>query len=245
MLLYVPQVCARLDADLIVVHATNATHKVQIAPHRPQVVLRDNSAAVCLRAFQDAHLSKSGRFRVITDAVQDFTNSSQNHMPSGWSKTRLPVDGMEEVNLLDPKTMRQVSALCKVKQLKPPTGFVKSHSYHYGKYDHKKLVSILSLSVMKMNNIPGSIAVCIDIAASTDKNHSMTRAIKSIQRLLRKRRNPCVMFAQVAQTDIARTFWAGKLTKTRRASVLVALLSSFDSRYKIYSDAEDMAIFYE
>ena len=97
---------------------------------------------------------------------------------------------------------------------------------------------------MKMNNMPGSIAVSIDIAASIDANHSMTYALDSIKKLLRKRRNPCVLLTQVAQTNVARAFWAGKLTKTRRASVLVALFSSFDERYKIYEDADDMAIFY-
>ena len=65
--------------------------------------------------------------------------------------------------------MRKVAKLCKMKQLKPPGGFVKKHSYHYGKYENNKLVSILSISVMKMNNMPGSIAVSIDIAASVDK----------------------------------------------------------------------------
>ena len=64
-------------------------------------------------------------------------------------------------------------------------------------------------------------------------------------KLLRKRRNPCALFAQVAKTEIARTFWAGKLTKTRRASVLVALISTFDNRFKIYGDTEDMAIFFD
>ena len=44
---------------------------------------------------------------------------------------------------------------------------------------------------------------------------------------------------------IARAFWSGKLTKNRRASVLTALFSSFDERYKIYEDTDDMAIFYD
>ena len=105
-------------------------------------------------------------------------------------------------------------AVSKIKELKPPEGFVKSHSYHYGKYEKKKLISILSMSVMKMNNMPGSIAVSIDMAASTNKNHSITFALDSIKKLLCKRRNPCALFAQVAQKDVARAFWSGKLTKT-------------------------------
>jgi hypothetical protein len=247
MPLCVTQVFARLDEDLDKVHAVKAS--AQLATHRrPQPALRDNTAQTSLTWFR-AHVSSSqdpgGRLGSISDAVQPFENSSQGSMPTGWSKTRLPVDGMVTLDLLEPKTMRKVKALCNKKKLEPPTGFVKSHSYHYGKYAKKRLISILSLSVMKLNNMPGSIAVSIDIAASTDKNHSMTHAIDSVKKILRKRRNPCVVFTQVAQTDIARAFWAGKLTTTRRASVLTALIFAFDERYKIYEDTDDMAIFYD
>lgn len=48
-----------------------------------------------------------------------------------------------------------------------------------------------------------------------------------------------MIFAQVAQTESARAFWQGKLTKTKRASVISALLSEFDDRYQIYEDADD------
>lgn len=166
-------------------------------------------------------------------------------MPTGWSKTRVSVAGMQPLNLLDPKTARKVNTLCKQTKLEPPTGFVKMHSYHYGKYKNNQLISFLSLSVMNMNNTPGSIAVSIDIASSIDKKHSMSIALESIKKMLRKRRNPCALFAQVAQTDVARAFWAGKLTNTRRASVLTALFSEFDKRYIIYDDTDDMAIFYD
>ena len=235
------------DEDLDTVHAVKGSAQLATPTHRrPQPALRDDTAQTTLKALQ-AHLSSSpcARLMSISAAVQPFENSSQGSMPTGWSKTRLSVDGMVTLNLLDPKTMRKVNALCRTKKLEPPAGFVKSDSYHYGKYDKKRLISILSLSVMKLNKMPGSIAVSIDIAASTDKHHSMTHALDSIKKILRKRRNPCALFAQVAQTDIARDFWAGKLTKTRRASVLTALISAFDERYKIYEDTDDMAIFYD
>ena len=167
-------------------------------------------------------------------------------MPTSWSITRPLVVGMVAISLADKKTMRKAKALCKARSLRPPSGFVKSHSYHYGKYaKDNTLITILSLSVMNLNNMPGSIAVSIDIAASTDKNHSMTVAINSLQKMMRKRRNMCALFAQVAQTEVARTFWRGKLTHTKRASVLTALFSEFDHRYKIYQDTEDMALFFE
>lgn len=129
--------------------------------------------------------------------------------------------------------------------LQPPKEFVRHHSFHYGKYNQKKLVSILSLSVVNLNHTPGSIAISIDIAASKDTNHSMSLAIESLKKMMRKRRNPCVLFAQVANTESARRFWQGKLTKTKRASIMTALCSEFDPRYLIYEDVTDMALFYE
>ena len=72
----------------------------------------------------------------------------------------------------------------------------------------------------------------------------MTVAIDSIKKLMRERRNPCALFAQVAQTPVARAFWGGKLMNTRRASVLTALFSEFD-RYLIYEDTDDMALFFD
>ena len=55
----------------------------------------------------------------------------------------------------------------------------------------------------------------------------------------------CVLVTQCAQTESARAFWAGKLTTTKRASVMTELFHEFDNRYQIYEDAEDMAIFFE
>ena len=98
-----------------------------------------------------------------------------------------------------------------------------SCAHHYSKFKKQELISILSLCVVNMNNMPGSIAISIDIAASNDKKHSMTVAIDSLKKMMRKRRNKCVLFAQVAQTESARTFWHGKLTMTKRASVIPAL----------------------
>ena len=96
-----------------------------------------------------------------------------------------------------------------------------------------------------LNKTPGSIAISIDIAASTDTTHSISVAIESLKKMMRKRRNSCVLFAQVANTESARRFWQGKLTKTKRASIMTALFSELDPRYLVYEDATDMALFYE
>lgn len=123
---------------------------------------------------------------------------------------------------------------------------IQANSHHFGKYGSAgKLTALLSLSVFNLNKTPGSVAVSIDLAASSCKEHSMTIALDSVKSALRKRRNRCVLFAQVARTESARTFWVGKLTQTKRASVMVALANAFDPRFKIYEDTDDMALFFE
>ena len=205
-----------------------------------------NTATNMISEFIEDCSPDDERLNGIISNIEQFKSSAQKFMPTSWLNTRLEVTGMKGIELTALKTMRDVTAICKSCKLEPPSGFVKSHSYHYGKYNSKnKLISFLSLSTMRLNNTPGSIAVSIDIAASTDKQHSMSIAINSIVKMLRKRRNKCVIFAQVAKTDSARTFWSGKLTKTKRASLITALFSAYDDRYKIYYDAEDMALFFD
>ena len=90
-----------------------------------------------------------------------------------------------------------------------------------------------------MGNVERQLLISIDIAASTDKTHTMSVAIESLKKMIRKRRNSCVLFAQVANTESARRFWQGKLTKTKRASIMTALFSEFDPRYLVYEDVTD------
>ena len=98
-----------------------------------------------------------------------------------------------------------------------PSAFVRNNSFHCGKYENGKLTFLLSLSVMNLNKTPGSIAISIDLAASTDTRHSMSLALTSIKKMMRKRRNMCVLFTQCAQTEPACAFWVGKLTNKDQA----------------------------
>ena len=185
------------------------------------------------------------RLTTITSNITNFQGDSQMLMPTSWVKTPPVLEGMQSLDLTNLKTSARVSKLCKQKRLKPPSAFIKTNSFHYGKYDNNKLVSVISLSAMNLNKMPGSVAISIDLAASTDTRHSMSTALTSIKKMMRKRRNPCVLFTQCAQTESARAFWAGKLTSTKRASVMTALFHEFDNRYQIYEDADDMAIFFD
>lgn len=239
-----------LDEQLEQVRATMLTQAVGrtsrtvVKPNKQQVA---KDAIAKFNSTSDAKQEDNDRLECISSNIEPFHQSSQTLMPTSWVKTAPNVEGMQRIDLTDAATMRKVNALCKRQQLKPPSGFVRSHSFHYGKYNKNALISILSICVANLNGMPGSVAISVDIAASgkSDNTHSMSVAINSLCKMLRKRRNKCVIFAQVAKTTSAVQFWQGKLTKTRRASVMTALFSQFDDRYLIYEDTDDMALFFE
>ena len=184
---------------------------------------------------------------VATAAKQSFNESSGKLLPTSWIKTPPVLKGMELISLHNRKTIRMANKLCEKVRLQPPKGFSKTNSFHYGKYNSNRtmLISMISLCIVNMNKMPGSIAVSIDLAASIDAKHSMTIALDSLKQTMRKRRNPCVLFTQAALTEKAQGFWCGKLTKTKRASLMAMLFNEFDNRYKLYGDVDDMALFFD
>lgn len=109
------------------------------------------------------------------------------------------------IDIHDPHTAKEARKLCRDVELKPPSGFIETHSTHYGKWEGERLISLLSLKTINLNNTPGSVAVIIDIAASVDTNHSMSVAFESIKKSLRHRKNKCIIQAQAeAATCLAR-----------------------------------------
>ena len=69
--------------------------------------------------------------------------------------------------------------------------------------------------------------------------------MKTIGKNLRHRKNKCVLFTQSANTQVAKNFWKGRLTQTKRASMMNGLISVYNGKHKIYEDATDMATFFE
>ena len=156
------------------------------------------------------------------------------------------LEGLESVSLADPKLLSEVSALCKRRRLAPPSAFVVSNSHHFVKYSADgQLLTYIALCATVPNHAPGSMGVCIDMAVSIDTQHSVSVALESLKRQLRRRASASAMFAQVANTCGAKKFWAGKLLSCKRASLMPVLFHSFDNRYSVYVDTTDMAIFYE
>ena len=103
---------------------------------------------------------------------------------------------MQVIDLDDPTTTAAVASLCQKVKLTPPNPNCNKQT-HYGKYNNKELVTLLSIKVLSLNKTPGSTLVSIDIAASIDPHHSMSTAFFSIVNTLRKRKHKCVIGAQV------------------------------------------------
>ena len=187
------------------------------------------------------------RLHAMSLAVAPFVKSSERMLPTSWSKTPVPMTGMELLDAKSSKMMTKFRKLCAHQRIKFTRELEKSpFRFHYGKFDaNKKLVTGITLCIAKLNRTPGSIMVSVDIAVSICSSHSMSVAIESLQKTLAQRKQFCVLTAQVAQTESARAFWSGKLTTTRRASVATVLLTKFDPRYKTYGDADDMALAYQ
>jgi hypothetical protein len=246
-----PQIFAYLANTIDQVQATLST---QIFCRRTLIVVKPSNPCAATQAI-DAFIENVNTFTSrqrrgnqhlikIASDIAPFRLESQSCMPTRWVKTPLKIEGMQLITLTDKKTLSKVKELCESKKIKPPTGFIKSNSVFYGRYRNSKLVTVIALCVANLNKTPGSIVVSVDLVVSTDDEHSATIAIDSIKKNLRKRKHKCVLYAQVAPNESARSFWNGKLNVTKRASVIAALLYKFDNRYTIYTDVDHMALFF-
>lgn len=166
------QLFAQLDESLDIVHASRSS-EVIVRKSLPAQSDNGNDKLVASNAIktfiQNAAEDKdSTRIATMSLSVAPFQHTSETLMPTSWSRTRFKIKGLTKLDLEDKKIMRKVTSLCKKQKLLPPKGFIKAHSFHYGKYEGSKLVSFLSVCIANLNKMPGSIAVSIDIAASVD-----------------------------------------------------------------------------
>jgi hypothetical protein len=176
--------------------------------------------------------------------MEAFSDTLATWTPTSRITSSFAVEGFVPLQL-DAGMTKKITTLCHKTKLKPPSKFMRDKCHHYGFFVSGSLMSYLCLSSYNINKMPGSACVNIELAASLDKNHSMSRAISSISKTLRRRKNKCVLFTQVADTKIAFKFWKGKLTQTKRASAMNGLLANFDQNHEIYADTTDMAIFFD
>lgn len=178
--------------------------------------------------------------------IAAYKETSKAYMPTRWCTTmKLKIPRFYKVDAAQSKIWKLVQKLCRLKNIAAPNDFIRHNAFHYAKFTDGKMTAILSLTVANLNKTPGSLGVSIDLAVSTDTDHAMSAAVDALKASLRKRRNKCVVFTQAARTASAQSFWAGRFTKTKRASIMPVLFHTFDVRYPIYEDTDDMAFFFE
>ena len=209
------------------------------------------SAEAALRLYLENPLSedsKQARVAGICAAIRPFVDQAQKFLPTAWIRVAPRLQGLKLVSLAaDSALLAEVSALCKRRRLAPPAAFIVSNSHHYVKYSpvDGTMLTYIALCAATLNRAPGSMGVSVDLAVSVDTEHSVSIALESLKRQLRRRTSACVLFAQVAKTSGAKKFWSGKLLSCKRASLMPVLFQSLDHRYDVYADTSDMAIFYE
>ena len=190
---------------------------------RPSVIRAKTIVRDTFDAFAGDCPEEDVRLQEICSAARPFREASERLMPTSLVTKAPVVQGMQQIDMQSPKVTREAAALCKGLKLKFPTKRMLKTGLHYATYRDNAMISLLSITQMQLNRMPGSLAISVDIAASVDKQHSMSIAIGSLQKMLSKRRNPCVLFAQVADTEPARRFWQVKPDQSPLPLVEIAL----------------------
>ena len=211
------------------------------APERCPLALTDKA----LQDFDASAHPTCVRMQDILDTMKTYKSDISTFLPTSRVQSGFELSGFTRVADLNRDAVRRVTKLCKDQDIAPPCKYMRENNQHYLSYQGAKLVAYISLSVYNMNKTPGSVCVNIETAVSIDKTHRMSTAMKTISKNLRHRKNKCVLFTQPAATQVATNFWKGRLTQTKRASMMNGLISVYNGKHKIYEDATDMATFFE
>ena len=202
-------------------------------------------AEKALRDFAASAHPTCVRMQEILSTMQIFKSDISTFLPTSRVQSGFDLSGFTRVESLSRDALRRVTQLCKNQEIVPPCRYMCENNQHYLSFQGSQLVAYISLSVYNLNKTPGSVCVNVEIAVSVDKTHRMSSAMKTIGKNLRHRKNKCVLFTQPANTQVAKDFWKGRLTQTKRASMMNGLISVYNEKHKIYEDASDMATFFE
>lgn len=188
------------------------------------------------------------RFRDIGKIMHDFNDHLVLFRPTRMAAKPLHIDGFKYEQQLTAYDKACIKHLCKnneIAPIAPPTArmlkMVKEY-HHYTVRNDGNIVSYLCLAVYYLNNSPNSVCVSVECAVAEDNKHSMTTAIQSIIRHLRRLTGRCVLFTQ-GSFHASETFWKRKLPLGKRASMMNGLITTFNKHHKIFVDTVDHAIF--
>lgn len=194
--------------------------------------------------FRDAAGSK-GRRATMAAKVAPYVDDMEKYMPTAWCKIPLPLPHLTVLDITDAHVRKECRALCTACKLYMPCEFLLEIGHHYGYYEDGKLTFYMCISIAVLKRMPVSIGVSVDSIASTSDTHIATRSIDAIKKILRKRRLPCILFAQVVTDKKSRKWWKGQLQENSKSAIPTLLFHEFDNRYPIYNQCIDFASFFE
>ena len=186
-----------------------------------------------LLEFKESAHPDCTRMQGIMATMNTCKGDIATYLPTSRIRAGFDLSDFSRIENMTGTTLRGVNKLCKEQLIEAPCKYMRDNNQHYVSYQGTQLVAYISLSVYNMNNVPGSVCVNIETAVSIDKTHRMSTAMKTIGKNLRHRKNKCVLFAQPADTEVAKKFWKGRLTQSKRASMINGVISVFNPKHKI------------
>ena len=154
------------------------------------------------------------------------------------SGTPLPLKGATLLDMTDAAVLAECQALLRKRDLETISAFQLARAHHYGVYRNGTLVTYLCLLIGKLGPV-GSIAVSIEWLASIDKEHSASRIVAEIKKLLSRRKQKCALFTQSSKKAPAVAFWDARIGNSQWAAVFVVAFYQYDARCVIYEDSCD------
>ena len=146
--------------------------------------------------------------------------------------------GTTLLDMTDAAVLAECQELLRKRDLETISAFQLARAHHYGVYRNGTLVTYLCLLIGKLGPV-GSIAVSIEWLASIDKEHSASRIVAEIKKLLSRRKQKCALFTQSSKKAPAVAFWDARIGKSQWAAVFVVAFYQYDARCVIYEDSCD------
>lgn len=157
---------------------------------------------------------------------------------TNMSGTPLALKGAILLDMGDSAVLDECQALLKKQDLESISSFQLTRAHHYGVYRSGTLVTYLCLLIGKLGPV-GSVAVSIEWLASIDKQHSASRLVAEVKKILSRRRQKCALFTQSSKKPPAVAFWDARVGKSQWAAVFVVAFYKYDARCTIYEDSCD------
>ena len=157
---------------------------------------------------------------------------------TNMSGTPLALKGAILLDMTDSTVLDECQALLKKQDLETISEFQLTYAHHYGVYRSSTLVTYFCLLIGKLGPV-GSVAVSIEWLASIDKEHSASRLVAEVKKILSRRRQKCALFTQSSKKPSTVAFWDARVGKSQWAAVFVVAFYKYDARCAIYEDSCD------